>query len=39
MTHPESPWTKRCSIWGRSKNYLRPFVGYDGGGSAGSGAY
>ena len=39
MTHPESPWTKRCSIWGRSSNYFRPFVGYDGGGSAGSGAY
>ena len=39
MTHPESPWTKRCSIWGRSTNYLRPFVGYDGGGSAGRGAY
>ena len=39
MTHPESPWTKRCSIWGRTTNQLRPFVGYDGGGSAGSGAY
>lgn len=39
MTHPESPWTKRCSIWGRSHNHLRQFVGYDGGGSAGSGAY
>lgn len=39
MTHPDSPWTKRCSIWGRSTNPLRPFVGYDGGGSAGSGAY
>lgn len=39
MTHPDSPWTKRCSIWGRSRNQLRPFIGYDGGGSAGSGAY
>lgn len=39
MTHPESPWTKRCSIWGRASNYFRPFVGYNGGGSAGSGAY
>ena len=39
MTHPESPWTKRCSIWGRNANYLKPFVGYNGGGSAGSGAY
>lgn len=39
MTHPESAWTKRCSIWGHTTNYLRPFVGYDGGGSAGSGAY
>lgn len=39
MTHPESTWTKRCSLWGRDSNYLRPFVGYNGGGSAGSGAY
>lgn len=39
LTHPDSPWTKRCTIWGRQSNYLRPFVGYDGGGSAGSGAY
>ena len=39
MTHPDSPWTKRCSIWGHTTNQLRPFVGYDGGGSAGSGAY
>lgn len=39
MTHPDSAWTKRCSIWGRSKNELRQFIGYDGGGSAGSGAY
>lgn len=39
MTHPESTWTKRCSLWGRDSNYLRPFVGYSGGGSAGSGAY
>lgn len=39
MTHPESPWTKRCSIWGHQQNLLRPFVGYNAGGSAGSGAY
>ena len=39
MTHPDSPWTKRCSIWGRGSNYFKTFVGYAGGGSAGSGAY
>jgi hypothetical protein len=39
MTHPESPWTKRCSLWSHTTNQLRPFIGYDGGGSAGSGAY
>jgi len=39
MTHPESPWTKRCSIWGHSTNQLKQFFGYDVGGSAGSGAY
>lgn len=39
LTNPESPWTKRCSIWGHTTNQLRPFGGYDGGGSAGSGAY
>ncbi len=36
---PDSIWTKKCSIWGHQKTYLKPFVGYDGGGSAGSGAY
>lgn len=36
---PDSIWTKKCSIWGHQKTYMKPFVGYDGGGSAGSGAY
>lgn len=36
---PDSIWTKKCSIWGHQKTYLKPFVGYDGGGSVGSGAY
>jgi thioredoxin-related protein len=35
---PESLWTKRCSIWAHMPSH-RPFVGYDQGGSAGSGAY
>lgn len=35
--HPESSWTKRCSVWAYSAR--REFVPYDGGGSAGSGAY
>lgn len=39
MTHPESPWTKRCSLWGRTAKSFSTFVGYSGGGSAGSGAY
>lgn len=37
-SYPESTWTKRCSIWSH-KQRPKMFVGYDGGGSAGSGAY
>lgn len=37
-THPESQWAKKCSIWTHMDS-RGPFVGYDGGGSAGSGAY
>lgn len=37
-THPDSPWTKRCSIWAHDR-LNTPFIGYDTGGSAGSGAY
>ncbi|MBI1910869.1 MAG: thioredoxin fold domain-containing protein [Deltaproteobacteria bacterium] len=37
-SHPDSLWTKRCSIWSRT-GWKHPFIGYDGGGSAGSGAY
>lgn len=36
--YPESLWTKRCSIWAHMPLH-RPVVGYDQGGSAGSGAY
>jgi hypothetical protein len=36
--YPESVWTKRCSIWAHMPLH-RPVVGYDQGGSAGSGAY
>ncbi|MBI5588068.1 MAG: hypothetical protein HY889_06855 [Deltaproteobacteria bacterium] len=36
--YPESLWTKRCSIWAHMPLH-KPFVGYDQGGSAGSGAY
>lgn len=36
--YPDSQWTKRCSIWAHQK-HSAPFVGYDGGGSIGSGAY
>lgn len=40
ITHPESPWTKRCSIWSRLKSADNPFTGYfSAGGSLGSGAY
>jgi len=38
-THPDSIWTKKCSIWAHETKYKKPFVGYDQGGSAGSGAY
>lgn len=38
-THPESIWTKKCSVWAHQSKYSKPFVGYDQGGSGGSGAY
>lgn len=38
-THPESIWTKKCSVWAHQTKYKKPFVGYNQGGSAGSGAY
>lgn len=38
-THPDSIWTKKCSIWAHETKYKKPFVGYNQGGSAGSGAY
>lgn len=38
-THPESIWTKKCTVWSRAPHYKRPYVGYSSGGSAGSGAY
>ncbi len=38
-THPESIWTKKCSVWAHPSKQRKPFVGYDQGGSAGSGAY
>lgn len=39
IRYPDSTWTKRCSIWGHTRQLLRPVVGYNAGGSAGSGAY
>lgn len=36
--YPESSWTKRCSVWSHMK-VSGPVVGYDQGGSGGSGAY
>ncbi|MBI5561631.1 MAG: thioredoxin fold domain-containing protein [Deltaproteobacteria bacterium] len=36
--YPDSIWTKKCSIWSHMR-LTGPFVGYDQGGSAGSGAY
>ena len=38
--YPESLWTKRCSIWSHLVSESRkPYVAFDQGGSAGSGAY
>lgn len=36
--YPDSIWTKRCAPWAHLR-IQGPFVGYDGGGSGGSGAY
>ncbi|MBI4948819.1 MAG: thioredoxin fold domain-containing protein [Deltaproteobacteria bacterium] len=36
--YPESQWTKKCSVWSHL-THSAPFVGYDGGGSVGGGAY
>ncbi|MBI2413097.1 MAG: thioredoxin fold domain-containing protein [Deltaproteobacteria bacterium] len=36
--YPESQWTKKCSVWAHL-THSAPFVGYDGGGSIGGGAY
>lgn len=38
--YPHSTWTKRCQVWSHiSSPTKKPFVGYDQGGSVGSGAY
>lgn len=37
--YPDSIWTKKCSVWAHDYEGRRVFVGYDQGGSAGSGAY
>lgn len=36
---PESLWTKRCAVWAHISKERKPYVAYDQGGSAGSGAY
>lgn len=37
--HPDSIWTKRCSVWSHVDRQFKPFYNYSGGGSAGSGFY